>query len=100
MLTESLGDSSIDTHDNNLRLFCSVGPNQSNKHLIAFGHVKVRVPEPLNDTYTLHKDGRDFALQKKSFALRIAACGFIEIEFTLQTHLLDQHGLTRLLRKQ
>src|SRR5580698_7146618 len=85
------------TYDRGFRLFGIVGANRSDWGLVAFGHVRIRVPEPLDRPGALDERRCHFSFKEGSFVLWRAARDFVEVQFPLQAGFLNQHRFTRLL---
>ncbi len=100
MRLQRSGKCGISPHGGGFGFFRAVGSNQADRSLVAFRHVGVCVPQPLNRSRPLYVGGRDFALQQGGFGIRIPPHHFIQIQLALQPSLLDQHGFARLLGQQ
>ena len=78
----------------------AIGAHRANGRLVAFRHVRICVPQPLNRSRSLHERHRELPLEERRFALQIAPGHFIQVQFTLQAGLLDQHRFAGLLGDQ
>src|SRR5215471_6940375 len=97
MLVKGLGESGKTAHDRGFRLFRSVTSYGADRCFIAFDHVGIGIPKPLDGPGCLDKGDSHLTFQERRLALGRASSDLIRIQFSLQSRLLDQQWLSRLL---